>query len=215
MRKHTKHKRSKKIAARSSRIAAAVKIALPKIPEAPTLLKLNIGAGKSRVEGYLSVDSLPFEGLDIVTDLRNKWPWEDSSVSNILASHMIEHFTAEERFHLFNEMYRVLAPNGTAYIITPHWNSQRAYGDLTHQWPPMSEFFYNYLFKEWRVVNAPHVDSQYNTIGFNCDFSFAGGYGVHEEVLKWNQERSEYAQKWFRDACADIHMTITSLKKPE
>ncbi len=215
MKKQTKHKRPKRIAARSSKIAAAVKAALPVIPAVPALLKLNLGAGKSRIEGYLSVDTLPFEGIDVVADLREKWPWADNTVSNIHASHMIEHFTAEERFHVFNEMYRVLAPGGTVYVITPHWNSQRAYGDLSHQWPPMSEFFYHYLWKEWRLANAPHVDSQYNPIGFNCDFSFGGGYGVHEEVLKWNQERSQYAQKWFRDACADIHMTITSLKKTE
>ena len=65
------------------------------------------------------------------------------------------------------------------------------------------------------MANAPHNDIQYNPKGYSCDFSFGGGYGVHEEVLKWNDERSQYAQKWFRDAVPDIHMTITSLKKPE
>src|ERR1700748_2091447 len=87
------------------------------------LLKLTLGAGKSRMEGYLSVDSIPFEGLDVVTDLRNKWPWEDNSVSDIHMSHVLEHFNGEERVHIFNEMYRVLTPGGKAYIITPHWAS--------------------------------------------------------------------------------------------
>lgn len=202
----------KKTAARSSKIAAAVKTA---IAEAPSLLKLNLGAGKSRMDGYLSVDSIPFEGLDVVTDLRKPWPWKDSSVSNIHMSHVLEHFTGEERVHIFNEMYRVLAPTGQAYIITPHWCSQRAYGDFTHQWPPVSEMLYNYLWREWRMQNAPHNDIQYNPKGYNCDFSFQGGYGLHQGILSWNTERQQYAQQWYREACQDIHMTITSLKKAE
>lgn len=210
MKKHKAHK----ISARRSSVARAAKSALPELaPNTPTLLKLNLGAGKSKMEGYLSVDSIPFEGLDVVADLRRPWPWDANSVSNIHMSHALEHFTGDERVHIFNEAYRVLAPTGTMYIITPHWCSQRAYGDFTHKWPPISEFLFFYLWKEWRVANAPHNDIEFNPNGYNCDFSFGGGYGVHEDLLKWNEDRSKYAQKWFRDACADIHMTITTNKK--
>ena len=177
------------------------------------LLKLNLGAGKSRMDGYLSVDSIPFEGLDVVTDLRQTWPWGDSTVSDIHMSHVLEHFTGEERVHIFNEAYRVLAPAGKMYIITPHWSSQRAYGDFTHKWPPVSEMLYNYLWKEWRAGNAPHTDIEFNPNGYSCDFSFAGGYGLHPGILAWNTERQQYAQQWFKEACLDTHMTITSNKK--
>ena len=125
------------------------------IPVEP--LKLNLCAGKSRMDGYLSVDQIAFDGLDVVADLRQPWPWADSSVSEIHLSHALEHFDSMERVHIFTEMYRVLIPGGRATIITPHWASQRAYGDPTHKWPPVSEFAYYYLWKEWRVANAPHV----------------------------------------------------------
>lgn len=214
MKKHTQRKSSKKIATRSTKIAAAVKVALPIAPEVPALLKLNLGAGKSRLDGYLSVDEIQFEGIDVVADLRKRWPWDDNSVSNVHMSHVLEHFTGDERVHIFNEMYRVLAPQGTAYIITPHWGSQRAYGDFTHRWPPVSEMLFNYLYREWRLANAPHNDILFNPKGYSCDFSFQGGYGLHQGILSWNQERQQYAQMWFKEACQDIHMTITSLKKP-
>jgi SAM-dependent methyltransferase len=199
-----------KISARRGTVAQAVKSSLPVLaPNAPTLLKLNLGAGKSRMEGYLSVDSIPFEGLDVVADLRKPWPWDDGSVSNIHMSHVLEHFSGDERVHIFNEAYRVLAPAGTVYIVTPHWCSQRAYGDFTHQWPPVSEFLFYYLWKEWRMQNAPHNDIEFNPKGYNCDFSFGGGYGLHNDILSWNVERQQYAQKWYKEAAADIHMTIT------
>ena len=176
-------------------------------------IKLNLGAGKSRMDGYLSVDSIPFEGLDVVCDLREPWPWADSSVSDINLSHALEHFEADERVHIFNEMYRVLIPGGKAVITTPHWASQRAYGDPTHKWPPVSEFLYYYVWKEWRLSNAPHTDVEFNPKGFNCDFSFGGGYGLHTGMNGWNDERKQYAQLWYKEACTDTVMTVTSNKK--
>lgn len=177
-------------------------------------LKLNLGAGKSKMEGYLSVDQIPFEGLDLVADLTQPWPWPDNSVSDIHASHMLEHFTADERVHIFNEAYRVLIPGGKMAIITPHWASQRAYGDPTHKWPPVSEFAYYYVWKEWRLQNAPHTDIEFNPKGFNCDFNFSGGYALHSGMAGWNIERQQYAQQWYKEAATDCHMTIQSQKKP-
>ena len=177
-------------------------------------LKLNLCAGKSKMDGYLSVDQIPFEGLDLVADLRKPWPWGENTVSDIHMSHALEHFTGEERVHVFNEMYRVLVPGGKALIITPHWASQRAYGDFTHQWPPVSEFLFYYLWKEWREGNAPHTDIKYNPNGYDCDFSFGGGYSLHADMNCWNDERKQYAQRWYKEAATDTHMTVTSNKKP-
>jgi SAM-dependent methyltransferase len=185
-------------------------LTVPAVPPVP--LRLNLGAGKSRMPGYLSVDSIPFEGLDVVADLNKPWPWGDSTVSDIHMSHVLEHFTGEERVHIFNEMYRVLIPGGKALIITPHWASQRAYGDPTHKWPPFSEFAAYYAWKEWRKNNAPHTDIEFNPKGYNCDFNFAGGYSLHPDITPWNTERQQYAQKWYKEACSDTHMTFTSNK---
>jgi SAM-dependent methyltransferase len=197
-----------------SLMAEAVAKEIARAVEPAPLLKLNLGAGKSRMEGYLSVDSIPFEGLDVVANLNDPWPWGDNTVSDIHMSHVLEHFTGDERVHIFNEMYRVLIPGGKAAIITPHWASQRAYGDFTHKWPPVSEFLYYYVWREWRIANAPHCDIEFNPKGYSCDFNFAGGYSLHAEILPWNIERQQYAQKWYKEACSDTHMTITSQKKP-
>ncbi len=186
-------------------------LTVPAVPPVP--LRLNLGAGKSRMPGYLSVDSIPFEGLDVVADLNKPWPWGDNTVSDIHMSHVLEHFTGEQRVHIFNEMYRVLIPQGKALIITPHWASQRAYGDFTHQWPPVSEFLFYYVWKQWRKDNAPHCDIEFNPKGYNCDFNFAGGYSLHPSITPWNTERQQYAQQWYKEACQDTHMTLTSNKQ--
>src|SRR4051812_20709677 len=55
------------------------------------------------------------------------WPWSDNSVDEVHTSHTVEHFTAEERIHFVNELYRILKPGATVKIIVPHWASYRAY----------------------------------------------------------------------------------------
>jgi hypothetical protein len=57
-----------------------------------------------------------------------------------------------------------MAPGAIATIIVPHWASARAYGDLTHQWPPVSEWWPLYLNKEWREKQAAHES------GYTCNF---------------------------------------------
>src|ERR1700753_2863067 len=120
------------------------------LKELPKPVRLDLGCCKNRREGFLGVDQRNFEGVDFVTDLNHIWPWEDDSVEEIHMSHCVEHFSGEQRAHIFNEMYRVMQVGAKATIITPSCYSNRAYGDFTHQWPPVSEMLYFYLKKDWR-----------------------------------------------------------------
>ncbi len=132
------------------------------------------------------------------------WPWEDNSVDEIHCSHFVEHLTAPERIHFVNEAYRVLKPGADCKVITPHWASSRAYGDLTHQWPPIAEFFFYYLSTDWRSVNAPHNEF------YKCNFICTWGYSLREDLLVRNQEYQMFALSNFKEAALDI---IANLKK--
>jgi hypothetical protein len=178
----------------------------------PEPLRLDLGAGINRRPGFTSVDIIPFEGLDIVADLTEPWPWEDGSVEEIHMSHFLEHFTPPQRCHILNEAYRVLKDDRKATIICPNWSSSRAYGDPTHQWPPLGGFFFNYLRKEWRDTQAPHTDASNIPRTYSCDFEWTYGYGLHPEVVSWNDERRTYAMTFLIEACPDIIATIT--KRP-
>jgi SAM-dependent methyltransferase len=176
------------------------------------LLKLDLGAGKNKRAGFLGVDSRKFDGVDIVTDLTQPWPWESNSVEEVNMSHVLEHFTGVQRAHVFNELHRVLAPGGKATITTPHWASNRAYGDFTHQWPPVSEMLYYYISKAWREVNAPHTDQKWNADGYACDFEATWGYVLHQDLLPRNQQYQMHAMTFWKEACQDMIATITARK---
>ena len=164
-------------------------------------MKLDFGCGKNKREGFLGVDAIQFEGVDIVHDIRTAWPWEDDSVEEAHCSHFLEHLTSKERIHFYNELYRVMKKDAKCQMIVPHWASGRAYGDPTHQWPPVVEFSFYYLDKAWREVNAPHC-------GLECDFQATWGYSVHPAWQARSQEAQMFALNHYRDVAQDIICTV-------
>lgn len=182
----------------------ALKVVIPSTP-----IKLDLGCGKNKKEGFIGVDRRKFDGVDVVTDLLKKWPWKDATVEEIHMSHSLEHFSGVERVQVFNEMYRVMQKGAKATIITPNWASNRAYGDFTHQWPPVTEMLFNYLNKAWRTANAPDNDIEWNAQGYNCDFDNTGGYFMHPHLQGRNQEYQNHALTFWKEAAQDILTTLT------
>jgi hypothetical protein len=170
-------------------------------PATETLVKLDLGCGKNKKEGFTGVDAISFDGVDIVADLRKKWRWADNSVDEVHCSHFIEHLTNDERVHFYNELYRILKKDSKATLVAPHWSSGRAYGDPTHQWPPVVEFSFYYLDKGWREVNAPHC-------GLKCDFNASWGYSMHPTWQSKNSETQMFGITHYREVAQDIICTV-------
>jgi SAM-dependent methyltransferase len=175
---------------------------------AVTPLKLNIGCGKSKMEGFVGVDLIKFDNVDIVADLRKRWPWEDGSVDEVHCSHFAEHLEARERVHFYNELYRVLKVGGKCTLIVPDGRSGRAYGDLTHKWPPYWAFHFFYLLKSWRTDNAPHDDARWSEGGYSCDFDATWGHSLRQDLLVRSQEYQQYAMMNYLEASQDIIATL-------
>lgn len=156
------------------------------------------------------MDAIAFEKVKHVMDVRKApWPWPDGSVEEIHCSHFLEHLTAMERVSFVNECQRVLKPGGKVTVVVPHWASSRAYGDPTHQWPPVSEMWFMYISKAWRSANAPHTDAKHLAGGFACDFEATWGYSMRGDLMVRNTEYQQYALTNFKDAAQDIVATLT------
>lgn len=180
--------------------------------EEPKPLRLDFGCGKNPridkdaqgniIKEFEGVDSINF-GQRHVFDLRSTpWPWADESVAEAHSSHFVEHLTGDERVVFFNELYRVLAKGAQAMIVTPHWSNDCAYGDPTHQWPPISSWTYMYLNKAWRDVNAPHV-------GYTCDFDFTYGFQLDAAIATRTQDYQMFAINHYRNGARDLVVTLT------
>lgn len=179
-------------------------------------IRLDIGCGPNKKAGFLGVDAIKFDGVDAVFNAgRDPWPYSDSSVDEIHASHFLEHLTnldgKWERVHFFNEAHRVLKPGAPMTLIFPHWASNRYYGDPTHK-EPFSEMGFYYLSKEWRAGNAPHTDAQHAPGMYACDFECTWGYAMHQSLLTRNGEYQQFAMQFWLEARQDVHATCKARK---
>ena len=165
-------------------------------------LRLDIGCGKTKMDGWEGVDAIDF-GQKHVHDIRKGLPWvADQSVSEVRSSHFVEHLTGTERIAFFNELYRVMKPGATAQIVTPNWSHSCAYGDPTHQWPPMSQWYPLYLNRAWRDANAPHAP-------YACDFDHVVAGSWDQAIDSRNAEHKQFAMNSYTNAWRDLIVTLT------
>lgn len=178
-------------------------------------MKIDFGCGPNKREGFQGVDKFNFEGkVDFVFDIGNeKFPFENDSIEEAHASHFVEHLYPFERIHFFNELYRCLKPAAKTTIIVPHWSSSRAYGDLTHQWPPVVEFFWFYLNREWRKNNAPHLDKSVDPSTFDCHFEASWGYTPYAGFEGRSMEFMQFAMNHYLEARQDMVATLICKKE--
>lgn len=143
-------------------------------------LKLNLGALDRAFPGFLSVDICP--PADIVTDLSQPWPWEDSTVDEVKALDVIEHIA--DRIHFMNQLHRVLKPGARAEIVTP--NASRGAGyfqDPTHKSPwclNSFQYFEEGSFATRRLAQPYGITARFRIISLSeRDYK-----DVHEMVCK-------------------------------
>lgn len=105
-------------------------------------MKLNLGCGHIRLDGFLNVDRMARPGVDVVADLEKPWPWATSSVDHIHAHHVYEHLT--DKILTMNESHRVLKSGGILDIELPTTNGPGAWQDPTHRsfWNERSFLYY-------------------------------------------------------------------------
>jgi len=85
------------------------------------MIKLNLGCGHDIRAGYINSD-LYSEEADVKFDSL-VLPYENNSVDEIMAYHIIEHFPYNKIWKALEEWNRVLKPGGRLHIETPDFLS--------------------------------------------------------------------------------------------
>ncbi|MBI5884796.1 methyltransferase domain-containing protein [archaeon] len=84
---------------------------------------LNLGCGLKKLEGFINIDSDKKVKPDMILDLNcPPYPFKDSSIDSILADNLVEHLGLPMTA-FFNEIHRILKPNGRMHFIMPNFFS--------------------------------------------------------------------------------------------
>lgn len=85
-------------------------------------MKINIGAGRERLDGFLSADVSKIAKPDFVFNVEAGIPFPDNTFSEIRMHRILEHINPCSTRFVLNEIHRVAKPNCIWDIIVPFDN---------------------------------------------------------------------------------------------
>lgn len=121
-------------------------------------MKLNVGCGKDirpEKEGWINLDCIKLPGVNIVHDIKNRFPFLDNAFDYVLCQHVVEHVSFDYKLDLITELWRITKEGGIIEIAVPTWNDRNAWRDPTHKsvWEPQT--FSYFIPGHWGNYYSP------------------------------------------------------------
>lgn len=166
-------------------------------------MKINIGCGNKKREGFIGIDLYQCSAVNIISDISKYIPIKNNSVEEIYASHVIEHIF--DIASLMKEIHRVCKNNAVVTIITPHFSSIDSWRDPTHV-----HHLTFYSMKHFEKQDTSH----YTGGGFvveDTKLSFGGGFFGLVGRLIFKISPKYYEKKWcfiFRASTITAQMRV-------
>lgn len=166
-------------------------------------LKLNIGAGGTKVDGYINVDSLLLRNTALISNIKYlRYFVKKESVSNIYASHILEHFSEKEIHGVLKTLFELLQNGGELRISVPDLDK------IVKIYNKNFEYFQKRGTAPWigPIYGGQSTEYDFHKTGFNLNWM---SYLLEETGFK---EIKEYDAEEF---CKNHNIADSSLyKKP-
>ena len=147
--------------------------------------KLNLGCGSNVKPGWVNIDLFD-PSADLRLDLREPWPFPNSSVSHIYSEHAFEHLDfLDEALHFLSESMRVLQKGAIFDVGVPDTDwPLRAWGN------PSDEYwgFARSILPEWCETNLDLVNYHFRQDKLHGEHKYAW----NEETLTRSLRRSGF-----------------------
>lgn len=167
-----------------------------------------------KLEGFVNVDSCALEAPDVLCDLGlEHWPFDDNSMDEGLASHILEHLPGEQFFHFLRELYRVSKPGAKTTIWLPHPSHDIFLQDPTHCRPvlPGTMVMFSRRHVEALAKKGRFLTPFYERIGVDFDFGPKVKYTFDPTVDKHDPEL-DWKAKHLRNIIFEWSSTLTAVK---
>lgn len=185
-------------------------------------LKLNLGCGVNKIDGYLNVDK--YGSPDLKLDLEiTPWEFKDDSIDEIMLNHVLEHLGArvDVFFSILKEIYRICKNGSLIYINVPHPRHDNFINDPTHVriiTPELLGLFSKKNCAHWkeiRAANSPLAD--YLDIDFELQSTSITLEKEYLEALqskKMGNAELELLLKTRNNIASEYRMVVKVIKNP-
>lgn len=85
--------------------------------------KLHLGCGTKHLDDYVNIDIRYLPGVDEVNNIRFLRNYDDNSIDEIYACHVLEHFGRWEYTGVLRRWHEVLKPNGKLRLAVPNFEA--------------------------------------------------------------------------------------------
>lgn len=183
-------------------------------------MKLNLGGGFKRYDGFLNVDYDAGCNPDFVVNLeKDIFPIPDNSVDEIKAHHVLEHL-GNGFFHCLKEMYRVCENGAIIDIVVPHHRHEFFLNDPTHKRPitidglkQFSKKFNNYCIEvddgQSKLGLFFDVDFEIVTFSFSFDPYFAP---LLQDVTPEKEKEIQHMIRCYNNVIMETNITLQVIK---
>jgi len=131
-------------------------------------MKLHLGCGYDKKEGYLNCDISKDVKPDKIVDMNRKLPFRDSSVDEILMNHVLEHF--HEPLKILKELHRICKDGAKIKIKVPYFSSESAFSMLDH--------YHQFSWTSFDALDAKHP----------CHWQSVGNFKILKKKLIWRKQ---------------------------
>jgi hypothetical protein len=183
-------------------------------------LRLNLGAGQNPRPGYVNVDK--HGSPDVVCDLeRFPWPWKDSTVEEVMMSHVLEHLGQHPDVFIgvMKELYRVCRDGARINIRVPHPRHDFFLADPTHVrtiLPATLELFSRQRNREWAAQGVPNTPlALYHAVDFEIEsssFVLDEPYRSQLKAGKLTQEEASALIERYNNVAMEIQLVLKVVK---
>ena len=188
-------------------------------------MKLNLGCGNKKFDGYINVDIQAQCQPDRVVDLEKiPWPFEDNSVDEVVIEHVLEHIGASPDLHrqIIQELYRICRNGALLRITFPHPRSDAYLIDPTHVRPLTASTMEMYSKKKCQDFIKKGSPTTPLAIYWGVDFEVVSGNTIlyphwADKYEKGEISRTdlEFAINSYYNVVSEMHMILKAIKETD